>query len=340
MKLEQLVHVVEVANTQSISKAASNLLLSQPGLSASIKQLEYELGTELFVRSKKGVELTAVGSSFVIYAKRVLEQVDAMEALCKEQSKPVCPTLSVAACHFRFASAAVAMLLKKHRNDGARFVVRNGVSSDCIDWVADGVCDIGLSSRALRSEEIEQGAVAHLVAMDGIAVIVHGENRIVDLSPEQLRMIFTGEITDWSQLGGEKHPIAVYGREAGAGTREAFEEVLAVAGKCAYTNEYSSNGDIVGSISVNPNGIGYVSRSSVSFVKRSVKTVSVGGIFCCEETIRDGSYPLVRPFLMVTSANRPLSAEAQIFLEYAMSNAAADAVSAAGAVAPGRKLGE
>ena len=144
MKLEQLVHVVEVANTQSISKAASNLLLSQPGLSASIKQLEYELGTELFVRSKKGVELTAVGSSFVIYAKRVLEQVDAMEALCKEQSKPVCPTLSVAACHFRFASAAVAMLLKKHRNDGARFVVRNGVSSDCIDWVADGVCDIGL----------------------------------------------------------------------------------------------------------------------------------------------------------------------------------------------------
>ena len=144
MKLEQLVHVVEVANTQSISKAASNLLLSQPGLSASIKQLEYELGTELFVRSKKGVELTNVGSSFAMYAKRVLEQVQAMEDLCKEQSSPIYPTLSVAACHFRFASASVAMLLKKHRSDGARFVVRNGVSSDCIDWVADGVCDIGL----------------------------------------------------------------------------------------------------------------------------------------------------------------------------------------------------
>ena len=144
MKLEQLVHVVEVANTQSISKAASNLLLSQPGLSASIKQLEYELGTELFVRSKKGVELTQVGSSFVMYAKKVLEQVDAMEALCKTQNTPVFPTLSVASCHFRFASAAVAMLLKKHRDDGARFVVRNGVSSDCIDWVADGICDIGL----------------------------------------------------------------------------------------------------------------------------------------------------------------------------------------------------
>lgn len=144
MKLEQLVHAVEVANTQSISKAASNLLLSQPGLSASIKQLEYELDTELFVRSKKGVELTPVGSSFVMYAKKVLEQVDAMQALCKEQNTPICPTLSVAACHFRFASAAVAMMLKKHKNDGARFVVRNGVSSDCIDWVADGICDIGL----------------------------------------------------------------------------------------------------------------------------------------------------------------------------------------------------
>lgn len=144
MKLEQLVHVVEVANTQSISKAASNLLLSQPGLSASIKQLEYELGTELFVRSKKGVELTTVGSSFVMYAKKVLEQVDAMQDLCKEQSGPAGPILSVAACHFRYASAAVAMLLKKHRDDGARFVVRNGVSSDCIDWVADGICDIGV----------------------------------------------------------------------------------------------------------------------------------------------------------------------------------------------------
>lgn len=144
MKLEQLVHVVEVANTQSISKAASNLLLSQPGLSASIKQLEFELGAELFVRSKKGVELTAVGSNFVAYAKKVLEQVAEMEALCKEQSTPIFPTLSVAACHFRFVSAAAAMMQRSHRADGSRFVLRSGVSSDCIDWVADGICDVGL----------------------------------------------------------------------------------------------------------------------------------------------------------------------------------------------------
>jgi len=144
MKLDQLVHVVEVANTQSISKAASNLFLSQPGLSASIKQLEYELGTELFVRSKKGMELTEVGSSFVMYAKKVLSQVEMMEKLCKGHSTHISQTLSVAACHFRFAGAAIAMLMRKHKDDGARFVMRSGISSDCIDWVADGICDIGL----------------------------------------------------------------------------------------------------------------------------------------------------------------------------------------------------
>ena len=144
MKLEQLVHVVEVANTQSISKAASNLLITQPGLSTSIKQLEYELGAQLFLRSKKGVELTQTGRDFVVYAKKVLSSVEAMEKLCKEQSMPISQTLSVAACHFRYVSAAVAMMLRKHKEDDARFVTRNGVTSDCIDWVADGICDIGL----------------------------------------------------------------------------------------------------------------------------------------------------------------------------------------------------
>jgi len=144
MKLEQLTHVVEVANTQSISRAASNLLISQPGLSTSIKQLEYELGTQLFLRSKKGVELTQTGRDFVVYAKKILASVEAMEKLCKEQSMPISQTLSVAACHFRYVSAAVAMMLRKHKEDGARFVTRNGVTSDCIDWVADGICDIGL----------------------------------------------------------------------------------------------------------------------------------------------------------------------------------------------------
>lgn len=144
MKLEQLSHVVEVAGTQSISKAATNLLMSQPGLSASIKQLEIELGADLFIRNKKGVELTPMGENFVSYAKKILEQVDALEGICKDHSKPGYQTLSVAACHFRFAGVATAMLMGKHRDDGTRFVYRNGIPEDCIDWVAEGICDIGL----------------------------------------------------------------------------------------------------------------------------------------------------------------------------------------------------
>ena len=144
MKLEQLVHTVEVAGTQSISKAATNLLMSQPGLSASIKQLEIELGGDLFIRNKKGVELTPMGSNFVSYARKILDQVNSLERLCKENTSQIYQTLSVAACHFRFAGAATAMLMNRHRDDGARFVFRNGVAGDCIDWVAEGICDIGL----------------------------------------------------------------------------------------------------------------------------------------------------------------------------------------------------
>ena len=144
MKLEQLVHVVEVANTQSISRAADNLLLSQPGLSASIKQLEYELGFDLFVCNRKGVLLTPLGSDFVARAKSILEQVGTLEKIGRSGTHTVSQTLSVAAGHYRFIGAVTAMLFNRHKNDGARFVLRRGSRSDCIDWVADGICDLGI----------------------------------------------------------------------------------------------------------------------------------------------------------------------------------------------------
>ena len=144
MKLEQLVHGVEVANTQSISRAADNLLVSQPGLSASIKQLEHELGSDLFVRNRKGVVLTPLGSDFVARAKNILEQVGTLEKICRNGTHPLSQTLSVAAGHYRFIGAVTAMLLNRHKNDGARFVLRSGSRSDCIDWVADGICDLGI----------------------------------------------------------------------------------------------------------------------------------------------------------------------------------------------------
>ena len=144
MKLEQFAQVVEIAKTGSFSKAAENLLMSQPGLSASVKLLERELGADLFVRGKKGVELTAVGSNFVSQAKQILGQVDNLSQLCKNGSPGVFQTLCVAACHFRFTSAAVAMLLNRHKEDGVRYVLRNGIPEDCIEWVSKGVCDVGI----------------------------------------------------------------------------------------------------------------------------------------------------------------------------------------------------
>ncbi len=144
MKLEQFAQVVEISKTGSFSKAAENLLMSQPGLSASIKLLEQELGADLFIRGKRGVELTAVGSSFVSQAKQILGQVDHLSQLCKNDSTEVFRTLCVAACHFRFASAAAAALMNRHKDDSIRYVLRNGIPEDCIEWVSKGICDVGI----------------------------------------------------------------------------------------------------------------------------------------------------------------------------------------------------
>ena len=144
MKLEQLVYAVEIANTQSISKAAENLLLSQPGLSTSIKQLEYELGAELFIRTGKGVELTETGSNFISSAKKILAQLEDLERQCKPDQSEIYRTLSIASGPYRFIGALTALLLNAHTDDGTRYTLRTGSVNDCIDWVADGVCDIGV----------------------------------------------------------------------------------------------------------------------------------------------------------------------------------------------------
>lgn len=204
-------------------------------------------------------------------------------------------------------------------------------SGSGIEAVLAGTCDIGLSSRELKAEEVEKGAVAHVVALDGVAIVVNPENPINDLTVEQIAAIFTGEISNWAQLGGADAPIAVYGREAGSGTRGAFEEIVGVEDACRYTNEYSSTGDIIGNVASNPNGIGYASLSNVN---ESVKALSVEGTPCTEETVKDGSYSIQRPFVMVTNGNITLSEAAQAFLNYALSDEVAEYIAAAGAVAP------
>lgn len=200
-----------------------------------------------------------------------------------------------------------------------------------IEAVLSGACDIGWSSRALRAEEEAQGAAAQVVALDGVAVIVNLANPISDLTVEELALIFTGEISSWSQLGGGSGPIAVYGREAGSGTRSAFEDLLGVTDRCAYTNEYSSTGDVVGNVATNPNAIGYASLPAVG---EGVSPLKVDGVACSEETVRDGSYPIQRPFLLVTKEGAALGEAAQAFIDFALSDEAADYIARAGAVAP------
>lgn len=199
-----------------------------------------------------------------------------------------------------------------------------------IQSAIDGTCDLGLSSRALKDEEKTNGAVENIVALDGVAVVINPANGVEDLTVEQIAQIFTGEITNWSELGGTDGEIAVFGREAGSGTRGAFEEIVGVD-NCKYTNEYSSTGDVIGNVASNPNAIGYASLSAVD---DTVKAVMVNGVAPSEDTVKDGTYEIQRPFVMVTKDGAELSEAAQAFLEFAMSEDAADIIAVAGAVSP------
>ena len=197
----------------------------------------------------------------------------------------------------------------------------------------DGTADLGLASRALKSEEEEKGAQANIVALDGVAIVVNPDNAVDDLTVDQIAQIFKGEITNWKDLGGADEEIAVYGREAGSGTRGAFEELVGVEDACKYLNEYSSTGDVIGNVASNPSAIGYASLSAVG---DNVKAVKVNGVDCSEATVQDGTYEIQRPFVMITKDGTQLSDAAQAFLDFAMSAGAASLIAQAGAVPPAK----
>jgi len=221
----------------------------------------------------------------------------------------------------------------REQNPGVDVKYNGSGSGAGVTSVLDGTADLGLASRELKAEEQSKGAVAHVAALDGVAVVVHPENPVADLTVEQIAAIFTGEVTNWSELGGADETIAVYGREAGSGTRGAFEEIVGVEDVCAYLNEYSSTGDVVGNVAANPGAIGYASLSAVG---DTVKAVKVGGVDCTEETIQNGSYAIQRPFILITKEGEPLSEAAQAFLDFALSEGAADLIVQAGAVPPAK----
>lgn len=216
-------------------------------------------------------------------------------------------------------------------NDGQVTVSYDATGSGAgIEAVTNGTTDIGLSSRALKDEETSAGLTGTTVALDGIAVIVNADSQISDLSVEQIGQIFSGEITNWKDVGGADAEIACIGREANSGTRDGFESITDTKDACQYRQELTSTGDVINTVSQNPDAIGYASLSAVG---DSVKALTVGGVEATEATVKDGSYVVQRPFVLVTKEGTKLSPAAQAFFDYALSADAASIIAAAGAVA-------
>lgn len=214
-------------------------------------------------------------------------------------------------------------------NSGVSFTYNPTGSGTGIQAVSEGRCDIGLSSRSLKDEEKEQGLLETTLALDGIAVIVNPDNPVTDLSVETIGKIYTGEITNWKDGGGNDGEIVLIGREAGSGTRDGFEAITETEDACKYRQELTSTGDVITTVAGNPNAIGYASLASVS---DEVKTVSVDNVMPSEETVKDGSYVVQRPFVLVTKEGKELSETAQKFFDYATSEDASQIIADAGVV--------
>ena len=202
-------------------------------------------------------------------------------------------------------------------------------SSAGVTGAEDGTLNIGLASRALKEEEIAKGLKETTFALDGIAIVVNNENTVEDLTLEQIAQLATGEITNWSEVGGPDAPVVLIGREAGSGTRDGFESVVDVEDACKYEQELTSTGAVKTAVAGNPNAFGYVSLASVD---ESVKAITVGGVEASEATVQDGTYKLQRPFVFVTKDGEEMSVQAQAFYDFALSEAAADLIRNAGAV--------
>ena len=214
-------------------------------------------------------------------------------------------------------------------NSGVNFTYNPTGSGSGITAVSEGRCDIGLSSRALKDSEVASGLVGTVLAYDGIAMIVNPANTVEDLDIETIAKIYTGEITNWSEVGGADAEIVLVGREAGSGTRSGFEELTKTVDKCKYRQELTSTGDVITAVAQNPDAIGYASLASV---KDSVKALKVAGVTPTEETVKDGSYLIQRPFVLVTKEGVELSPVAQAFFDYATKGQANDIITASGVV--------
>ncbi len=215
------------------------------------------------------------------------------------------------------------------QNEGIKVTYNATGSGSGIQAVLEGRCDIGLSSRSLKDSEKASGLKETILAYDGIAVIVHPNNAVADLTLAQIADIYTGKITNWSEVGGADAAIVLIGREANSGTRDGFESITGTAEKCQYRQELSSNGDVITTVANNPNAIGY---ASLATIKDTVRMLKVDGVAPSEATVKDGTYAVQRPFVLVTKANATLSDAAKKFFAYATSGKANDIITLAGVV--------
>ena len=197
-----------------------------------------------------------------------------------------------------------------------------------ITGATDKTLDIGLSSRALKDDE-KNDVDGTVVALDGIAIIVNKDSKVADLTVDQLKQMFTGEITNWKDVGGDDGEIVLVGREAGSGTRDGFESIVDVKDSCKYAQELTATGAVISAVEANPLAVGYASLSAVG---DTVAMVTVEGVECSEDTVKDGSYKIQRPFVFVTNKSVTLSEQAQAFVDFATSKDAADLIRTAGAV--------
>ena len=231
-------------------------------------------------------------------------------------------------------------------NPGITFTYNPTGSGSGITAVANDRCDIGLSSRKLKDKEKESGLVETVLAYDGIAMVVHPDSPVSDLKVEDIAKIYKGEIKNWKELGGKPAIFNWNGKPmAGilyldgfsnlavrelSGYMPVFESITKTKDKCKYRQELTSTGDVIATVASNPNAIGY---ASLSAVKKTVKAVTVNGVQPSEKTVKDGSYVVQRPFVLVTKKDKKLSQPAQLFFDYATSEKVRDLISKAGVVA-------
>ena len=227
-------------------------------------------------------------------------------------------------------SKVITALSETFENDTGVTVTYNATGSGSgIQAMEEGRCDIGLSSRSLRDDEKAKGLQETVLAYDGIAIIVNPENPVSELDVETIAKIYTGEITNWKDVGGNDAEIVLIGREAGSGTRDGFESITDTKDKCQYRQELTATGDVITTVASNPDAIGYASLASV---KDTVKALTVGGVAPSEASVKDGSYVVQRPFVLVTKDGTKLSDSAQKFFDYITSESASQIISDAGAV--------